>query len=268
MLSSEVGAVQPTAVTSRSQPTLAPSVNSTARTPPCPLTARTSPPRRASSTRATSTPARLRSAIAVSPSALAVSTTARSPGRTAYRLMSRRTPVDSMTPGRSLPWITYGRSISPGATTRAFALALTSRSRCWPGGALCTPGTPRTPVARNPPPMMLRSSTAIQLPSYRPSTTASVSTSMPGSASTWPARSARAARSASPPQRRCPPSRCSSSTSRTEAPARAAATADAIPAGPPPATRTSGWTCRFSGRACGVSGETDPPFTNRRSTLS
>ena len=66
--------------------------------------------------------------MAASPSALAVSTTARSPGLTACSLMSRRTAVDSITPGTSLPAKTYGRSISPGATTRTFARALMSCS--------------------------------------------------------------------------------------------------------------------------------------------
>ena len=44
--------------------------------------------------------------------------------------------------------------------------------------------------------------------------------------------------------------------------------AAAIPAGPPPAMRTSGWAWRFSGRMCAVSGDTVPALTNLRSTLS
>ena len=82
----------------------------------------------ASTTRTTSTPARPRSSTAASPSALAVRTTARSPGRTAHRLINRRTAVDSSTPGSSLPSNTYGRSISPGATTRVLARTLSRRS--------------------------------------------------------------------------------------------------------------------------------------------
>ncbi len=82
---------------------LVPSATWTARTPARPLAAMMSPPSLASSTRTTSTPARLRSATAASPSGLAVSTTARWPGLTAYRLISLRTAVESMTPGRSLP---------------------------------------------------------------------------------------------------------------------------------------------------------------------
>jgi hypothetical protein len=69
---------------------------------------------------------------------LAVRTTARSPGRTAYRFTSRRTAVDSITPGTSLPANTYGRSISPAATTSVPALALTSRS---------VPSVPRSTIA-------------------------------------------------------------------------------------------------------------------------
>ena len=41
--------------------------------------------------------------MAASPSALAVSTTARWPGLTACSPISRRTAVDSITPGTSLP---------------------------------------------------------------------------------------------------------------------------------------------------------------------
>ncbi len=128
MLSRAVGAVQPVAVTSRSQSTVAPSAVSTARTVLWPRTLTMSWPALASSTRAISTPACRRSARAASPLALAVSTTARCPGLTAYSLMSRRTAVASITPGTSLPPKTYGRSIRPGATTRTFARALMSCS--------------------------------------------------------------------------------------------------------------------------------------------
>jgi len=44
--------------------------------------------------------------------------------------------------------------------------------------------------------------------------------------------------------------------------------AAAIPAGPPPAMRTSGCAWRFSCGVCGVSGDTVPALTNLRSTLS
>ncbi len=103
MVSSDMGAVQPVAVTSRSQSNRPPPASSTARTPPRPCTRRMSSPRRASATCTTSTPARVRSSAAASPDGLAVSTTAREPGLTAYIVISLRTAVESMTPGRSLP---------------------------------------------------------------------------------------------------------------------------------------------------------------------
>ena len=77
-------------------------------------------PDRASTTRAIEMPADCRAATAESPDSFAVNTTARVPGFTPYIRISRWTAPDVITPGRSLPWNTYGRSIVPAATTRVW----------------------------------------------------------------------------------------------------------------------------------------------------
>ena len=128
MLSNEVGAVQPVAVTTRSALRVRPSLNATLDTRLLPSTDTMLSPLRASSTATTSTPTRSRSVTAASPSGLAVMTTALFPGFTAQRLMSRRVAPESMTPGVSLPANTYGRSTRPGATTITPARALMRRS--------------------------------------------------------------------------------------------------------------------------------------------
>ena len=129
MLSSDVGVVHPTAVTSRSHSTVVPSLNVTRFTRLFEPEADVMPsPARASTTRAIEMPADCRASTAESPDSFAVNTTARVPGFTPYIRISRWAAPDVITPGRSLPWNTYGRSIVPAATTRVLALALMSRS--------------------------------------------------------------------------------------------------------------------------------------------
>ncbi len=104
MLSSEVGAVQPTAVTSRSQSRVSPSDSSTPVTAEAlPRARTTSVPLRASITRTTSTPARSKSPAAAGPWSLALNTIAFSPGHTECMLTKRRTAPEVITPGLSLP---------------------------------------------------------------------------------------------------------------------------------------------------------------------
>ncbi len=153
-----------------------------------------------------------------------------------------------MTPGRSLPAKTYGRSIRPGATTSVLARAWISRSDVGTADCAIQDGGQVAVVAAE----------HDRVSQYLDA----------GFGGDLGGQFASAASSAAPPQRRWPPSWCSSSTSSTRAPARAAATAAAIPAGPPPATSTSGWACVCPVAGARVSGETFPAFTNRRSTAS
>ena len=83
MLSNDVGAVHPVAVTSRSASTTLPSPSSTLRNAFRPLARVTVSPRRTSTKAAISTPAASRSAAASSPFPLADRTTTLAPGRTA-----------------------------------------------------------------------------------------------------------------------------------------------------------------------------------------
>ena len=198
MLSSEVGAVQPVAVTSRSQSILVPSRELDRLTARGRRDAATMPGRaRASTTRATSTPARRRSRRPRRRRGWRSAPPPARPGLTAYRLISRRTAVTSITPGRSLPAKTYGRSISPGATTRASRAGLDQ---------------PLGPPGASPDTLHHRRPVAVVAAGHH-----RVGEHL--DARRWPRpgrrSSASAASSAPSPQRRWPPRPCSSSTSMT-----------------------------------------------------
>ena len=216
MLSSDVGAVQPAAVTSRSQPDLR-AVGELDRAHAHAALARPRCPRRAGRPRRgrPPRPARVRSATAASPSGLADSTTARSPGRTAWRLISRRTAVESITPGRSLPREDVGPLDQAGRDHEGLGPRL-DQTLGVIAGRLAAAIEHRDPVA--------------VVTAEHHGVGEHLDARLRGDLRRAAPR--RTASSASPPQRRWPPSWCSSSTSRTEAPARAAASAAAIPAGP------------------------------------
>jgi hypothetical protein len=72
---------------------------------------------RGSTTATTRTPARARSTAVANAASLLANTTARRPAATPYWCKYRRTAPASITPGRSLPGNTSGRSIAPEAST-------------------------------------------------------------------------------------------------------------------------------------------------------
>ena len=92
---------------------------------PASSTALPSASRRESATASTFTPPSARSSAAGSPSSLDVSTTACSHGISRNWLTSRRAPLASITPGRSLLPNTSGCSIEPVAITSS-----AGRKRC------------------------------------------------------------------------------------------------------------------------------------------